>query len=235
MQFLAKRVESNIAFLDDEEFFHLTKVLRFKKNDEIKLFDGNNKYRGIISDLFDNKIILKEMVKIDKKVKGFRINLYVGCIERKNFELIVRMGTEIGVDSFIPLITSYTQKKFILDISNKKNRFIDIIKSAVKQSERDSFPVIEESVNFKDIFVDNKKFIVANRELDGFKIFDIDKINRFYPEFNLVIGPEGGFSDEEYKIIKNNNCYLLKLSDNILRTETASLSIISNIIFKLLR
>ncbi|MEW6012786.1 MAG: RsmE family RNA methyltransferase [Elusimicrobiota bacterium] len=224
MQFIVSSEISNKEFLlDEEESFHLKKVLRLKIGDEVKVFDGKNKWVCEIIEFKNDKVFLRPIIKIQSAVKKIKLNLYFPFIEKKHFEYVLKTATEIGVDSFTPIISEYTQKHFVFDIESKKERLEEIIKSAVKQSERDSFPEIKNPINFKDIFEKNIKIMVMSKtEING-KLFKLtEALENFKDEINVLIGPEGGFSESELSYMKEN-FYPVKISDNVLRSETAAI------------
>ncbi len=230
MQFLVDySVEQNKEFfLDEDESFHLIKVLRLKKGEKIKVFDGKRQFLCEIIDFFNKKAYLKAVEVIFERYKKFNINLYFPFIERKLFEDIIRAGTELGVDYFIPLKTEFTQKHFIFDLEEKKERLKAIIRSAVKQSERLSFPVITELKDIKNIFEKDKKFFVMSKEKIFNKLLNVDEIKSFVDnEINIVVGPEGGFSTKDFENARSENIFPLKISDNLLRVETAAISAVA--------
>lgn len=223
MQFLSENlISEDNFFLNEEESFHLKKVLRARTGDKIKVFDGEKRWLCEIIDFKNSRVFLKPLELIKTEKKQFKLNLFFPFIERKKFEYVIKTVTEAGIDSFTPLITEYTQKHFIFNIKDRKERIYDILKSAVKQSERDSFPEINNAENISDIFENEKKFIVMSKEkINGrlYKLFDI--INNTDKEINIIIGPEAGFSQKDVSFM-NENVYPLKISDNILRSETAA-------------
>lgn len=224
MQFIVSSEISNKEFLlDEEESFHLKKVLRLKIGDKVKVFDGKKKWVCEIIEFKNDRVLLRPIIKTEPATKKIKLNLYFPFIEKKHFEYVLKTATEIGVDSFTPIISEYTQKHFVFDIESKKERINEIIKSAVKQSERDSFPYVTNPTNLKDLFEKNIKIILMSKtEING-KLFKItEALENFKYEVNVLVGPEGGFSKSELSYMKEN-VYPVKISDNVLRSETAAI------------
>ncbi|MCX7905171.1 MAG: 16S rRNA (uracil(1498)-N(3))-methyltransferase [Elusimicrobiales bacterium] len=225
MQFICPPITSSCSqiMLDEEESFHAVKVLRLRKGDLIKIFDGNSRYLAKIKDILDGKVIVSDFKKLPSYKKKYIINLYLPFIDKKDFEDIVRCATELGVDNFIPVITRYTQGNFV-----PKNfdfyRLKKIIISSVKQCERSSIPDILEPISFNDILSLNKKFIVGwTSKIKNISFYDVVKI--MSNEVNILVGPEGGFSDNEKDYIeKNFLCF--NICNNILTTKTAVIAIL---------
>lgn len=236
MQFITSfPVSFNKNFvLDEEESFHLKKVLRGKIGDKIKVFDGEKRWLCEIAGFEKGRVILKPLKEFEKNNPSLRINLFFPFIERKSFEYVIKTSTEAGVFSITPIITEYTQRHFIFDINDKKERIYDIVKSAIKQSERDSFPIINNPENINNIFNEKESFFIMSYEKIHGRLFNVkDVINMAGDNINIVVGPEGGFSSNDLEFTERENIYPVKISDNVLRTETVS--IFSVILFKSLR
>ena len=140
---------------------------------------------------------------------------------------MIQKATELGVTKFIPILTERT----IVRKMNEK-RVNKIIVEASEQSNRLKIPQLEEIVKlenflklnqktniiFGDLNTNNNKLIIKNAE-----------------PLCILIGPEGDFTlKEREKILKLKNTVPLKINENILRAETAAISMISIISFKLL-
>ncbi|MGC8866630.1 MAG: RsmE family RNA methyltransferase [Elusimicrobiales bacterium] len=216
------------VMLDSGESFHALKVLRFRKNDKIKLFDGRFKYNGFIKDIIDERVIVYVTEKREDNIKKHRVNLYLPFIDKRDFEEVVRCCSEMGVDSFFPLITRYTQLDKNIR-SSDINRLERIIVAAVKQSESASFSRIEKSVSFQELASSGKKVICGF--IGGLKRMSIKKaIEVMGDEINIMIGPEGGFSEDEKRII-DERFFTVKLSNNILTSKTAAISLVASVMY----
>ncbi|MEF3279787.1 MAG: 16S rRNA (uracil(1498)-N(3))-methyltransferase [Elusimicrobiota bacterium] len=226
MQFISSNpIIDNEFFLDEEESFHLKKVLRVKKGDEIKVFDGERQGICKVIDFIENKALIKTVKVFDKKTLKTKINLYIPFIERKLFESVLKNSVEAGIFSFNPIITYYTQNHFIFDIEKKRERLLEIIKSAVKQSESSFFPILNKPQKIDDIFKTKNKFFVMSKDKIMNRLFSFKEILNFIEdEINIIVGPEGGFSDIDFSNALSENIYPVKLSDNVLRVETAAIS-----------
>ena len=140
---------------------------------------------------------------------------------------MIQKATEIGVTRFIPILTERTVVRKI----NEK-RINKIIVEASEQSNRVKVPSLDKLINL-DAFLksnQNTNIIFGDLNTDNKKIDLKDK-----DPLCILIGPEGDFSIKERKnILKLKNITPLKINNNILRSETAAISIMSIVIFKLL-
>ena len=153
-------------------------------------------------------------------------------IPKSGFEDILKMCTEIGIDFIQPLFSERQVNKN-LNFSKKFLRWNSIINEAVEQSERLWRPSI---LNGMDIIEwlksrDNKERVSVSITREE-TIYDLNQWLRKQQEcgnkkggiFWNMIGPEGGWSSKEIDFFNKNNITFVKLSDNILRTSTASIN-----------
>jgi len=153
-------------------------------------------------------------------------------IPKSGFDDILRMCTEIGIDFIQPLFSERQVNKN-LNFSRKRSRWNSIINEAVEQSERLWKPSILNGMDILEWLIsrDNqeKVSISITREnacyyLNQWLIKQQEFVNKKGGILWNVIGPEGGWSSKEINFFKKNNNTFVKLSDNILRTSTASIN-----------
>ena len=206
------------------ELIHQWKnVFRLKVGDKVILLDNSGfEFYGTISLLSKNKTIvlineIKENTK-PKNLKNYEVYLYVSLIKKNNFELILEKGTELGVTRFIPIISDRSEKKDF-----NKERAQKIIKEASEQSGRGFLPTLMEVVDLKNALRDDVRFIVFHLVGDKFEKnnFKVDE------KIGILIGPEGGWKDEEINFFKKNKIPVVSLGSQILRSETAAISVSS--------
>lgn len=207
--------------INDKEIIHQIKnVLRLQKGDEIILFNEKIEKLGRI-DLISKdflKIILEKEVDSLKEPDSY-VCLFSSILKRENFELLVEKATEIGIREIYPLICQRTVK-----LNFKKERMEKIIKEATEQSGRKSLLMVHPPLSFEEgLNLVNKDELNLFFDKEG-EIFNkaLNKINSF-SKVNIFIGPEGGWTEEEKMKAKKNNFLIIKLSDLILRSETAGI------------
>lgn len=212
-------VGSEFSF-DEKESAHL-KVFRVRKGEKIKVFSPWGRYIVEVFDFKNRKVFAKVLEKIKEEKQNLKLKLYFSFIEKPAFEEVLRKGTEVGCDVFIPIICEYTQKNHILDMQEKIERFNEIIFSAVKQCERSTIAQISPVVNFSDIFsIEKNPIIFSKTDADGNPSISPLKMPAL-DEIALIIGPEGGFSASEMSMARGRGIFV-SLGDNILRTQTAA-------------
>lgn len=210
--------------IQDNDFEYLTKVLRKKIADEIFMFNGfDGEFRASIGAIEKKSLILNLLEKTADLPQSSNITLAFALIKRVDF--IAEKATELGVSSFQPIITKHT----IIDRINVE-RFAANVKEACEQCERNDFPKISELKKLDKFLLEEanaeKILILCDESGLGQKASELlPKINRQNKEIVILIGPEGGFSAEEFAKMRDlKNLYSLSLGPRILRADTAAIS-----------
>ena len=207
-------------FLLDEEARHCYKVLRKRAGEVIQITDGQGTfYDGKLTSLSSQKCEF-EIINA-KSVKKPSFNIHIAIAPTKNIdrtEWFVEKSVEVGIDEISFLQTSYSERKKINTERIRKKTI-----SAIKQSKRACLPKINELQKLTDLLkhpLPEQKFL-AHLESDStpYLMESASKSSHYL----VLIGPEGGFSEEEILLVKKNDFQLVKLGDHRLRTETAAL------------
>ncbi len=219
-------IDNNYFFLDEVESHHLTNVLRLKIYDDIYLIDGEGiAYKAIIEKISKEKV----SGKITEVFPGFgepicKIDLAVGIIKPSRMQWAIEKSTECGVDNIFPIQMDRSIKR-----SFNLERYKTIIKSSAKQCARSRIPNINQPQPLSD-WLDtqiNMPIIVSSQRSKN-NIFDLrDLLPVDCDKLSLIIGPEGGFSDNEISLFNNYKSIFISLGNRRLRTESAVVSAIS--------
>lgn len=158
------------------------------------------------------------------------INLYQGLPKSDKLELIIQKAVELGVDKIIPFVSSRTIVKWDQKKESKKLlRYQEISESAAKQSKRGKIPVVERLISFNELQdIVKQDYTIIAYENRGVSLKETILQNNTNV-FNIIIGPEGGFSEEEVKILESNGAKVVNLGNRIMRTETAAIALIAMI------
>lgn len=221
---------------------HITNVLRMKKEDKILI--GNKQtletYLVSIDKIEKEEIITNILEKLQTTVESnVEIDLYQGLPKADKMELIIQKTTEIGISNIVPTdMVRCVVKLNDKEEKKKIERWQTIAEVAAKQSKRDKIPKIEQKVKLKSIIDKIKEydifFVAYEEEISNTLKKELKSIERKDKyKIGVLVGPEGGISKEEVEILKQNGAKIVSLGKRILRTETAPIVIISNIIYEL--
>lgn len=197
-------------------------VLRFDEQDKIILFDNSGSdFLFFIKEITDKKVrlVLLEEKKIDSKT-SYDLHIIPALIKRDMFELVLEKVTELGVEKILPLLAERSIKNTL-----NLERSASIVKEAAEQSGKVRIPGIVEP--------EKLEAIIKNREADRFYLALDPKGEKFSKKIltdkkvAVFIGPEGGFTEKELGLFKQNNISIVSLGEQILRAETAAIAITS--------
>ena len=221
---LSDNLNSN---LDKSQSHYISKVMRIKEGESFSLFNDSGEWEAKINEIkkgIVNFIIVK---KLKNSENNSEIWLAFTPIKLNYLNFMIQKATELGVTKFIPILTERT---VVRDLNSE--RLNKVIIEASEQSNRIKLPKLEKLVKFKDFIKLYKDTDIVFGDLNSSN--DQIKINKDSPVC-ILIGPEGDFSENERKeILDLKNVKSLKINKNILRAETAAISIISIISFKIL-
>ncbi|WAM30769.1 RsmE family RNA methyltransferase [Caldicellulosiruptor naganoensis] len=226
----SKDIVNDIAYITDkEDINHIVKVLRKKEGASVELCDGIYDYKAKILEISKDKI----KVAIEEKVLNQRepqkdVFLFQCIIKNQKMDIIIQKATELGVKVLIPVIS----KRVVIDISEKEEKKIErwqkIAKEAQKQCLRPYPPLIQKPIEIGRVkdFLDELDLLIIPYEKKNEEVY-LD-INPNTNRVGILIGPEGGFEEEEIKIFKDlQKVRIVSLGKRILRSETATISAIS--------
>lgn len=225
----AKKLKDNTFSFYEDDIYHLIKVLRAKIGDEIICVYEQNKYLCKISSLEPLLAEIKNEVKVLDQ--DYTIDLFQAIIKPKSFELIFKKSIELNTTNFYPVVFSRSQTNLI-----KELRLNNLSKVCSSQANRDNLMNIYNPLYFNELLLklksNNYDLIILPYEKENQNYLKHSDFDLDTKKVALVVGPEGGFTNEEIKQLQElQNLKLISLTKTILRSETASiyaLAIINN-------
>ena len=205
--------------LIDQENRHLTKVLRRKKGDSIYVTNGKGVlFKCIIveSNRNNSKLEIKKYSIFNDDFPKLKIAISL-TKNTNRFEWFLEKSTEIGVSEITPIISENTER-----IKLNYERSYKLILSAMKQSLRYKLPILNLPTGFLDYISksnDSYDSYIATCLANKKHLFK-DILNKGNNS-KIIIGPEGGFTNNEIDLAKKVNFTPVSLGNNRLRTETA--------------
>ncbi len=226
----SSRVEKGTNELDGEQSKHLLRVLRACEGDQVELFDGRGTLgRGIVKKT-EKKTATIEVTNVNtaQPHQNGKVIIAASVAKGSRFDTLIEKLTELGVDHILPVVFERTVKQPANpDILNRYER---IALNALKQCKKLFLPRIEAPVDFSAVPVMINKLypdiemLFGSTESGAPSILDQTQLNNFRDRL-AVIGPEGGFTNSEIYELKNMQVKPVKLTDTILRVETAALAL----------
>lgn len=213
-----------------EELHHIFRVMRYAVGDQV--IACNRLGQALLvqfTQVNKDEAIAYVIEKLDENRElPVEITLAQGLAKGEKMDLIVQKATEMGATQIIP----FTSSRTIVKLNDKKesNRIIrwqKIAKEAAEQAHRSRVPEITEVMSFRELLSAGQQYDLA---LIAYEQEDEQSLRqRLQPllagcNILVVIGPEGGFSEEEISLAKHNGYVSISLGNRILRTETAGIA-----------
>lgn len=224
--------------LDEYGAGHVSRVLRLKKGDQILIFDGRgHEFKAELTESGKKtSVLIGEELK--RNVESPLTTELLQVISRGDrMDFTVQKATELGISRIVPLFSERCSVSLDKERSLKKiESYRKIAVAACEQCGRNVVPEITAPVDLKSYMEEHKSKTVTGSVFDseGFVCLTLDPksqtrlsaLERF-TSCRLLIGPEGGFSDEEVQMTFDSGFTGVSLGPRILRTETAALTALS--------
>ena len=218
------------AYLCEEDARHATRVLRMREGEGCELFADGRRFSGEIASIGEEVEvrILSELPSTEAKL---RITLYQGLPKADKMELIVQKSVELGACAVVPVAMSRCVVQLdAKDGRKKQERWQKIAREACKQSGRCEMMQVLEPISFKQLLAKLPQHQAAIVPWEDARGYSLARFHQEHPEITdlaIVIGPEGGMSEDEIARMKEASCQSVTLGPRILRTETAGLCAMS--------
>lgn len=218
-------IENSIMTLDDNAFNHLIRVLRMKTGENIILFDGTNHITpATIHEINKKSVTVKTATTLlDNRESPLKIHLGQVISRGEKMEFTIQKSVELGVTSITPLLSERCGVKLDAERLDKKvNQWQKIVISACEQCGRNIIPVIHPVMKLENWCANLNNGLRLN--LHPKATHGVKHLPTGQTDISLLIGPEGGLSDDEINMTHQYQFTDILLGPRILRTETAALT-----------
>lgn len=214
--------ETGFVTLDREQAAHARSVLRLREGDAVGLFDGRgNEFLCEIGSIGKRDAVLKIIKQTEAPAPESPLDLTLAAAILKNekFDLVIQKSVELGVSRLIPLLTKRTEAQ-ARGAEKRIERWKRIAVESSKQCGRAKVMEIGTPSELSEIAERSADLKVVFAEGDGRGFPDVPK-----PESVIaVVGPEGGWEEEELAALSEAGFHRVTLGGRILRAETASIA-----------
>jgi 16S rRNA (uracil1498-N3)-methyltransferase len=225
-----KDINGSSAAIYGDEANHIQNVLRLSPGHEIQLFDGTGtEYKAKIDSLSSNKIQVTILEKIEPRTESpIQIIMAQALLKDNKMDHLVRQLTELGMTQFIPYIAERSiARPDTSRLSKRMERWEKIAKESLKQCRRSIIPEIGPVLSFKELLAFGKTCDTGILFWENSKTpINISKDQPQLPQnrIMLIMGPEGGFSDNEIEQTRQSDFSIASLGPRILKAETAPIA-----------
>jgi 16S rRNA (uracil1498-N3)-methyltransferase len=225
-----ERIGDEGISLQSKEARYILAVLRLGPGDEVTVFDGEGReYRTALFDDYEGGVYLSIQEELNpERESPVRITLGQALLKGEKMKFVIQKATELGVDRIIPLVSS----RSIPLVEGEREtlrieRWRRIAQEAAKQCGRTVVPDVTQIHELDDFFSQGEGTRMILWEEEPTPLREV--IEKIDPKrgITLLIGPEGGFSEDEVSTAQGSGFLVAGLGQRILRAETASLSVLS--------
>ncbi|RUO38060.1 16S rRNA (uracil(1498)-N(3))-methyltransferase [Pseudidiomarina aestuarii] len=214
--------------LSDDAANHVGRVLRMQVGDPLQLFTGNGYLYTAVITTVSKKSVTVEVNDQQMVTNESPIAVHLGqAISRGDrMDFVLQKSVELGVTSITPLFTERCGVKLSGDRLEKKvQQWQKIVIAACEQSGRARVPTVHHPVTLAAWFAQLEPALRLT--LDPYAQRPLREMELIDRKVQLVIGPEGGFTEEEVALTAAHDFIPVKLGPRVLRTETAALAALS--------
>lgn len=225
--YVTDKLETNkIIILEEEQTHYLKNVVKYTIGDNLLCFDNQSgEYLCNITEIGKKKTTLLVKEKTKDLYICPDIWLLFAPLKKDKTDFVIEKATELGCRKIIPTLTKYT-----ITSNVKTSRYISQSIEASEQCRRTDLPEISEAIELKKLLQnwDKERTLFFMDETLQSKNFLTALKESKNPKSAILIGPEGGFSEEELALLRSLDfCIGATLGPRILRAETAATSALS--------
>ena len=211
--------------LPDDEARHASTVLRKSAGDDIVVVDGRGGWHRVQLDHVSRQQVVGTRIETRREVGEMEVEvtLGVGLLKNRNrFETLVEKSVELGVRRLVPLQTARTEVE-----SLREKRTHNLMVAALKQSGRTRLPELSTPCTLTEQLASSTADVqvVAHEETGAERsLLDVLAGTEDVSSVCVLVGPEGGFTDEEVRAAVEKGFTPVSLGARRLRTETAGVA-----------
>ena len=222
-RFFVERFVDKRAVMEGEAAHHLGRVLRAQEGQLYELSDGQRVWLGRIERATRDRVEFALVEEIPAAEPGLEITLLLSVVKFDAFEWAIEKATELGASVIVPLAAARSEKALLTAAPKRAERWKKILLEASQQSRRVRVPALHELTRslqaFRGTSVDTRIMLSERSEAPPLK--QILSASPLASSAALAIGPEGGWTEEEFKAAEQAGFAEASLGKLILRTETA--------------
>ena len=216
--------------LDKEQAHYLGRALRLRPGDALIIFSAESgEFAAAVTTIGKSNAELMVGVAIPTNTESpLKVHLVQGVSRGERMDVVVQKATELGVKRISPVLTEYGVVKLEGSrASRRREHWQKIAESACEQSGRTRPPLIDEPLPLKTWFGSKTSETDVDLILKPNAGTSMASLKAPTTKVCLLIGPEGGFSDNEYEDAEISGFKAVSLGPRVLRTETAAIAAIT--------
>jgi 16S rRNA (uracil1498-N3)-methyltransferase len=233
-RFFIEQFGDGIATIEGETAQHLGRVLRAREGQLYELTDGEEVWLGRITKVARDAVEFALQEKLEAHPTVLDVTLLLAVVKFDSFEWAIEKATELGVATIVPLAAARSEKALLHAAQKRSARWKKILAESSQQSRRLRVPLLDALTRPEDAFSsfhDGLKLLLSERP--GAPPMRNFLAGQRATKATMAIGPEGGWTDDEFELAAKAGFQQVSLGNLILRTETAVVAALASLNYAL--
>lgn len=230
--FVPAAAGSKIVTVSREEAHHLTRVLRLRPGDGVGLFDGmGGEWVGLLKSVSPEVTVEVIDAAIPAPEPDVRVTLAIGLLKGAQMDAVVRDATMLGVFAIVPMASRHVSiTRRGVQGGAALQRWHRVALASARQCGRAVIPAISPVVSFESVLAETRAdVILMGVEPDRIGEYPLLDAGPKQPTALILIGPEGGWADDEVSLAVTRGARLVQLGPRTLRAEAAPIVALSSL------
>jgi 16S rRNA (uracil1498-N3)-methyltransferase len=220
-------MRDGVAGVGGARAHHLARVARLRAGETVEITDQENLFLATVKSTGARRVEFDIVKPLPIPPRSFPIVLQTAIFQFARFEWIIEKASELGVRTIVPVAAAYSERGLVRAARNRRLRWQKIAEEGAQQARRLASPVVEEAVSFDEAIQTGAGPLRLFLDSDSTPLKDLlaspEGEVGDHPAYVLV-GPEGGWTDEERQQAQSAGYRSAGLGSGILRAETAALA-----------
>src|SRR2546422_8610913 len=220
--------------MEDDAAHHLGHVLRAQTGQLYELSDGERVWLGRIDKVGRDRVEFALLEELPAPQPSLHLTLLLAVVKFDMFEWAIEKATELGVATIVPLAAARSEKALLSAAAKRAERWKKILLEASQQSRRVRVPTLQSLRLLDEAFSGDSRgarlCLSERAEAPSLKTALSSVKTLSVP---LAIGPEGGWTDRELEVVRQNRFSEVSMGRLILRTETAVIAALASLKYAL--
>ena len=222
-RFFVNAIRGGTAELAGEDARHLTRVLRVEPGQRFEISDNRAVWLAEVTEARGDRVIFRTIEPLDSPAFPVHITLVAAIVKFDRFEWMIEKATELGVERILPVEAARTEKGLFEAARKRAERWGRIARESSQQSRRTRVPEILPAIRFDACLATPAAYRYFLDELGAPPLLGLLPLNRIVTdEVAVMLGPEGGWTEDERQAAVAGGWLQASLGPLILRAETAA-------------
>ncbi len=223
--FFVDSIHGQRARVEGDDAAHLTRVLRAEKGERMEISDNENLYLAEIEEARRDRVVFRVIERLERAAFPLQPHLYAALIKFDHFEWMLEKATELGAGAITPVIAARSEKGLERAALKRLERWTRIVRESSQQARRSRLPVVAPPVPFDGALAHNGTRLVLEETPGAPALLHVlGRREQSLDSPAVLVGPEGGWTDEERGKAAAAGWTAVSLGPGVLRAETAAIS-----------